>query len=34
MKINGFLSKLNKLVKEVTNNLENFELGIATTKSI
>ena len=26
------LSKLNKLVKEVTNNLENFELGIATQK--
>ena len=26
------LSKLNKLVKEVTNNLENFELGIAIQK--
>ena len=26
------LSKLNKLIKEVTNNLENFELGIATQK--
>ncbi len=26
------LSKLNKLVREVTNNLENFELGIATQK--
>ena len=26
------LSKLNKLVKEVTNNLENFEPGIATQK--
>ena len=26
------LSKLNKLVKEVTNNLENFELGIAPQK--
>ena len=26
------LSKLNKLVKEVTNNLENFELEIATQK--
>ncbi len=26
------LSKLNKIIKEVTNNLENFELGIATQK--
>ncbi len=26
------LSKLNKLVKDVTNNLDNFELGIATQK--
>ena len=26
------LSKLNKLAKEVTNNLDNFELGIATQK--
>ena len=28
----GFLSKLNTLVKDVTDNMENFELGIAVQK--
>ena len=32
MKINGFLHGTNSLVKEVTDNIEKYELGIAVAK--
>ena len=32
MRISGFLSKVNTLAKDVTENLDKFELGIAADK--